>query len=80
MMFINPIIWFWIVSYIFNIDKIRNSSGITDIIEYDLNISKCISTWDSSTEYISFIVKLVGKSKNSCHPVWFKNFRAIAIT
>jgi hypothetical protein len=63
-----------------NINKIRNSSGITDIIEYDLNIFKCISTWNASTEYISFIVKLVGKSKNSCHPVWFKNFRAIAIT
>ena len=72
----NNILW----TKLDNINKIRNSSGITDIIEYDLNISKCISTWDVSTEYISFIVKLVGKSKNSCHPVWFKNFRAIAIT
>ena len=35
MMFINPIIWFWIVSYIFNIDKIRNS-----FLNYEIIINK----------------------------------------
>lgn len=60
--------------------KKRSSAGIDDYIEYDLNISECISNWNEDTEYVGCRIKLVSKSRNSCHPVIYKNFRAIAIT
>lgn len=63
-----------------NYTKTRASTGISDLIEYDLTLSTKWSGWSSSIEYSSFRVKLVGKSSNSCKPVIFQNFRAIAIT
>lgn len=60
--------------------KKKNSAGINDFVEYDLTISDSISGWNEDMEYVSFRVKLVGKSRNSCHPVIFENFRSIALT
>lgn len=64
------------------VDKITKtySSGISNMIEYDITLSKLWSKWTSTTEYNSFRIKLVGKSTDSCKPVIFENFRAIAIT
>lgn len=63
-----------------NYTKKRFSNGLTDFIEYDLSLSENCSTWTDEMEYISYRVKLVGKSSNSSKPVIFQNLRAIAIT
>lgn len=63
-----------------NYTKKRFSNGLTDTIEYDLSLSENCTTWTEDIEYISYRVKLVGKSNNSSKPVIFQNLRAIAIT
>ena len=54
-----------------------NSSSFT---EYDLQLSTHCTLWDENVEYVSYRVKLVGKSENSSRPVIFQNLRAIALT
>lgn len=68
--------WIKVDNYI----KQPASTGLNDFTEYDLQLSKNCTKWSNSIEYISFRVKLVGRSSNSSQPVLFKNFRAIAIT
>lgn len=60
--------------------KKRYSNGLTDLIEYNLQLSEHCSTWTEDIEYIGYRVKLVGKSTNSSKLVFFENLRAIAIT
>ena len=51
-----------------------------DFIAYNLLLSENCSVWSNTIEYISYRVKLVGRSPNSATPVIFKNLRAIAVT
>ena len=59
-------------------DKVQMNNN--DFVEYDLMLSKHCSEWDDTMQYVSFRVKLVGRSDNSSQPVIFQNLRAIAIT
>ncbi len=58
----------------------KTASNNTELSEYDLQLSEHCTLWDENVEYISYRVKLVGRSSNSCRPVIFQNLRAIAIT
>ena len=58
----------------------KTSSSNGEFTEYDLILSENCTNWNNTIEYISFRVKLVGSSNNSCKPVIFQNLRAIAIT
>ena len=63
------------------IDKYdKKRSNNIDTMEYDLSLSDNCTGWDDNVEYISYRVKLVGRSTNTSQPVIFRNFRAIAIT
>lgn len=63
-----------------NFTKKRFSNNLTDTIEYDVTLSENVIDWVEDVEYISYRVKLVGRSDNSSKPVIFQNLRAIAIT
>lgn len=63
-----------------NYTKKNTSNNKGDYITYDLTLSKNCTVWTGNIEYITYRVKLVGKSKNSSLPVIFKNLRAIAVT
>ena len=63
-----------------NYTKKNTSNNKGDYITYDLSLSKNCTVWTGNIEYITYRVKLVGKSKNSSLPVIFKNLRAIAVT
>lgn len=66
------------------IDKSHSSVDLTDRIEYTIQASRAITGWlDSNGEpepYTAFKIKLVGRAKNSAHPVLFANLRGIAVT
>ncbi len=66
------------------INKNRFSVDLTDRIEYSVSCQEQVDGWlddnDDPIPFIGFKVKLVGKSKNSCKPVTFRSFRAIAVT
>lgn len=59
--------------------KNKFSAGYTDFIEYDIQGSTSATNWVNE-EFISFRIKLVGRSTNSSKPPIFKNLRAIAVT
>lgn len=63
-----------------NYKKVNTSFKKDDYIAYSLLLSENCSAWNNKIEYISYRVKLVGRSGNSCTPPIFKNLRAIAIT
>lgn len=66
------------------IDKSHSSVDLTDRVEYSIQASHAITGWlDSNGEpepYTAFKIKLVGRAKNSAHPVLFANLRGIAVT
>lgn len=66
------------------IDKTHSSVDLTDRIEYTIQASKNITGWLDGTgepePYTAFKIKLVGRTKNSAHPVLFTNLRGIAVT
>lgn len=62
------------------LQKNQSSSDLTQMIDYDCDVSELCSTWTEGTEFIAFRVKLVATSENSSKPPIFKNLRAIAVT
>ena len=55
-----------------------HSVNLEDRIDYDINCSHLTSDWKES--FISFKVKLVGRTSNPAKPPLFKNLRIIALT
>jgi len=66
------------------LDKSHSSVDLTDRVEYTVQCSQAISDWlDTNGEpepFTAFKIKLVGRAKNSAHPVLFANLRGIAVT
>lgn len=80
---------------IIDFQKNRNSADLTDYTEIEINTDLCnveyyttdtnftVYPWSSIpgfSEFNSFKLKIVGKSKNSAKPPLFKNLRIIAAT
>ena len=64
-----------------NVTKNRSSVDLSDFIEYSLKASESISDWDPDADpFISFKVKLVGRTTNSAKPPMFSALRCIALT
>lgn len=56
------------------------STSLLEYREVEANLSELMPTVFGSSEFSSFKVKIVGRSKNPANPPMFKKFRAMAVT
>lgn len=63
---------------LFNIGDKTNSSNLADRVEYTLNASEMVGAWPS--DFISFKLKIVGKTSNPAKPPMFQSLRVVAFT
>ena len=56
------------------------STSLLDYREVEINLSELMPSIFGSSEFSSFKVKIVGRSKNPANPPMFKKFRALAVT